>query len=61
LTLIYYKKGYQTLPWTYPDYREPASRHFLSVLRQKLLYQRKGRLPRKISLVPSDEEKELER
>lgn len=48
LTLIYQKGSYNVLPWTYPDYREPDLLHFLGVLRQKLIYQRTKRLPRKV-------------
>jgi hypothetical protein len=44
LTLIYQKGGYQALPWTYPDYQAPHLLHFLNALRQKLRYQRHGRL-----------------
>jgi len=47
LTLIYQKSGYQPLPWTYPSYREPGLLHLLGALRQKLIFQRTGRLPRK--------------
>lgn len=47
LTLIYQGGAYQPLPWTYPDYQNPALRHFLGILRMKLAYQRSGRLPRK--------------
>ncbi len=49
LTLIYQKGSYQALPWTYPDYRNPRLIHFLSILRQKLVFQRSGKLPRKYS------------
>ena len=44
LTLVYQKGAYQSLPWTYPDYQEPALLHFLGMLRQKLTFQRRGRL-----------------
>jgi hypothetical protein len=47
LTLIYQKGGYQTLPWTYPDYQDPLLLHFFSVLRQKLYFQHRGKLPDK--------------
>jgi hypothetical protein len=47
LTLIYQGGAYQALPWTYPDYQNPALRHYLGILRLKLAYQRSGRLPRK--------------
>lgn len=44
LTLVYQKGAYQSLPWTYSDYREPTLLHFLSILRQKLIFQHRGRL-----------------
>jgi hypothetical protein len=47
LTLIYQKGAYRTLPWTYPDYGAPSTRQVLGVLRQKLIYQRTGRIPTK--------------
>lgn len=47
LTLIYQKGAYQCLPWTYPDYRRPELLHFFRILRQKLAFQRSGKLPRK--------------
>lgn len=34
LTLIYQKGGYQTLPWTYPDYAADEMLDFLSLVRQ---------------------------
>jgi hypothetical protein len=46
LTLIYHKGAYGSLPWTYPDYREPEFLHYLGVLRKKLRLQRDGTLPR---------------
>ena len=49
LTLIYEKGGYKNLPWTYPDYRESNLHAFLSALRHKLIFQRRGRLPRKVT------------
>jgi len=52
LTLIYQKGAYHPLPWTYPDYREPALLHFLGVLRQKLRIQRQGRLPARYPPAP---------
>jgi hypothetical protein len=45
LTLIFQKGRYLPLPWTYPDYRTPSILHFFGVLRQKLVFQRTGRLP----------------
>jgi len=45
LTLLYQKGAYQKLPWTYPDYQEPALLHFFGVLREKLRLQRQGVLP----------------
>jgi hypothetical protein len=47
LTLIYQKGAFQVLPWTYPDHRDQLLLHYLQVLRQKLIFQRTGRLPRK--------------
>jgi hypothetical protein len=45
LTLIYQKGRYLSLPWTYPDYQTPRILHFFGALRQKLVFQRTGRLP----------------
>ncbi|MBP8645224.1 MAG: DUF4416 family protein [Syntrophobacteraceae bacterium] len=45
LTLIYQKGGFQVLPWTYPDYRRGELLHYLGVLRRKLIFQRRKRLP----------------
>lgn len=45
LTLVYQKGAYQSLPWTYPNYQEPALLHFLGVLRQKLWIQHHERFP----------------
>ncbi len=45
LTLIYQKGSYRMLPWTYPDYQEPCLIHFFGALRQKLFFQRGGKLP----------------
>lgn len=47
LTLIFQKGAYRALPWTYPDYRNPGLLHYLKVIRRKLQFQYKGRLPRK--------------
>ena len=47
LTLIYQKGSFRTLPWTYPDHRDPLFLHYLEVLRQVLIFQRNGRIPRK--------------
>ena len=44
LTLVYQNGAYRALPWTYPDYREPTLLHFLGILRQKLIFQHRGRL-----------------
>lgn len=52
LTLIYQRGTYQSLPWTYPDYQEPALLHFLGVLRLKLRIQRHGRFPTKYPVPP---------
>jgi len=48
LTLIYQEGAYRALSWTYPDYSQPDLLHFLGVLRQKLIFQRTSRLPRKV-------------
>jgi len=37
LTLIYQKNGYQTLPWTYPDYAHDTIRNFLTLVRNKYM------------------------
>ena len=37
LTLIYQKNGYQTLPWTYPDYAHGSIRNFLILVRNKYM------------------------
>jgi len=47
LTLMYQAGSYRALPWTYPDYRSPMMLHYLAVLRQKLRFQRSGRIPRR--------------
>lgn len=47
LTLIYQKGAFRVLPWTYPDHRDPLFLHYLEVLRQRLIFQRSGRLPRR--------------
>ena len=36
VTMIYSQKTYQPLPWTYPDYREPAVIEFLLRVRENL-------------------------
>lgn len=35
LTLIYNKDGFQTLPWTYPDYAHPLFCEYLETVRNK--------------------------
>jgi hypothetical protein len=45
LTLIYQGGAFQALPWTYPDYQDPALLHFLRVLRAKLRFQLSGEFP----------------
>jgi hypothetical protein len=47
LTLLFQKGAYEGLPWTYPDYQEPALLHFFGALRQKLRFQRHGEPPAK--------------
>jgi hypothetical protein len=37
IELIFAKGSYEPLPWTYPDYREPAARSFFTGLRSDLL------------------------
>lgn len=39
VTLIFQKGGWQTLPWTYPDYAGEALRQFFGQARQKYLWQ----------------------
>ncbi|MFW6216734.1 MAG: DUF4416 family protein, partial [Desulfohalobiaceae bacterium] len=46
LTLVYSKAGWQTLPWTYPDYAGRLLQDILNQLRQRYkqkLRQRSGR------------------
>ncbi len=38
-TLIFQKGGWQTLPWTYPDYGSEPLRQFFEAVRQKYLWQ----------------------
>lgn len=45
LTLIYQGGDFQALPWTYPDYQDPALLHFLRALRAKLRAQLSGGFP----------------
>ena len=42
LTLMYYDKSFQTLPWTYPDYGEKETRGIFNRLRAKYLAQLKN-------------------
>jgi len=42
LTLIYYEKSFQTLPWTYPDYGEKETRGMFNRLRAKYIAQLKN-------------------
>ncbi len=49
LTLVYQQGEYRPLPWTYPDYREERLLKSLRALRIKLIYQKRGRLPRKLA------------
>jgi len=37
LTLIYTRRGFQTLPWTYPDYAEKNMLSFLAKVRSKYI------------------------
>lgn len=53
LTLIFQRGEYCPLPWTYPDYRDSRLRHFLGVLRQKLILRRKGTFPSKPYIITS--------
>ena len=46
LTLIYREGAYRSLPWTYPDYREPEFLHDLEALRKRIKYQQDGTFPR---------------
>jgi hypothetical protein len=45
LTLIFQKGAYRPLPWTYPDYREEATRTFFSEVREIYKEQLKGLHP----------------
>ncbi len=45
LTLIFQKGGYQSLPWTYPDYRDEETRRFFFEVREIYKKQLKGRHP----------------
>jgi hypothetical protein len=38
LTLVYSNKGFQTLPWTYPDYAGKAMQGFLLQVRKKYFF-----------------------
>lgn len=42
LTLLYQKKAFRTLPWTYPDYAEKRMHHFLTSIRKKYCRDLKG-------------------
>jgi hypothetical protein len=37
LTLLYYDKAFQTLPWTYPDYADAAMQAFLTQVRNRYI------------------------
>ena len=39
VTLLYQKKDFQALPWTYPDYRSEAYRQFFRELRRVYMAQ----------------------
>lgn len=41
LTLIYRRGGFQTLPWTYPDYADQPILEFLTVIRKKYVQELK--------------------
>ena len=42
VTLVYQHGGYESLPWTYPDFRAPTYHPFLSEMRRDLLARRRG-------------------
>jgi hypothetical protein len=42
LTLVYQRKCFDAMPWTYPDYREEWAREFFSAVRDDLLKERDG-------------------
>lgn len=44
LTLIFHKDGFQTLPWTYPDYAHDAIRNFLTITRKKYVIDLKSNI-----------------
>ena len=41
LTLVYRRGGFQTLPWTYPDYAAETMLKFLDQVRQKYVLEMK--------------------
>lgn len=52
LTLFFQGGSFHALPWTYPDYRSPTLIPFLNALRQKVLFQQRGKLPRRDFFTP---------
>jgi hypothetical protein len=50
LTLIYQQDSFRALPWTFLDHQDPSLIHYLNMLRQKLVFHRTGKLPRKCTL-----------
>lgn len=45
LTLVYGKGGYETLPWTYPDYADAGIRNYLLAVRKKYVLELKEARP----------------
>jgi hypothetical protein len=41
LTLLYYDKAFQTLPWTYPDYADSPVQSFLTSVRNRYVFDSK--------------------
>ena len=46
LTLIFQKRAWQPLAWTYPDCRTPEFMRLLLLLREKLMARRAGNIPK---------------
>ncbi len=55
LTLIYRNGSYNTLPWTYRDYKNKDLLHFLGVARQRLIFRKTGKIPSKPYSIPQSE------
>jgi hypothetical protein len=42
LTLVYHKRSYQSLPWTYPDYASKPAIQILNTLRERHILQKRA-------------------